>query len=111
MAEHDMYKLASSAMSGGDEKPKKEIDHIRIRKDHTGHGHIIEHHHKSPEHHPKEEHVTKGTDDMINHVMENMTPQNPGEEEADAGQSGIPQNPTPGTGAAGMSPTPQVTGV
>jgi hypothetical protein len=65
----------------GSEKPKKELKEVRVRK--AGKGHIYEHHHTHPEHHPMEEHITSGNDDMIAHMMSNMG--NP--EEAASGAS------------------------
>jgi hypothetical protein len=83
---------------GGDTKPPKHITHVSVRKAHGGH--IIEHHHNHP--HPMEEHTTHGTDGLVNHMMTHMTEPNPGEAEANAGQSGIP-------GAAGAGPSPDAT--
>ena len=93
---HDVYDAVKEGMSGN-EKPPKEIHHIHIRKVHGG-NHIVEHHHIHPAHN-MEEHTTQGTDGLVDHVMQHMTDENPGESEANEGQSGIP----PQTGA----PTPQ----
>lgn len=81
-------------------KPHKEIKEIRIRKGKSG-GHIIEHHHTHPEHHPVEEHVAPTMDALHDHMEDTMGAPNLGEAEADAGQSGIP---------AGAAPAPSATG-
>jgi hypothetical protein len=82
---------AAAALSGGkkEEKPKKEIKHIETKKAHNG-GFIHKHVHTAPEHHPDEEHISKDQDEMANHMLQHMGSPNPGEAEADAGQSGIP---------------------
>jgi hypothetical protein len=96
----------ASELGGKAEKPKKEIKHMHIKKAANG-GHIIRHEHTHPEH-PDEEHTTKTDDELLNHVSQNMGTPNPGEAEADAGQSGIPgaapQGGAPAAGAA--SPVP-----
>jgi len=86
---HDMYGLAKEGMSGHEDKPAKVIHHIRTRKTANG-GHVHEHHHTMPDVHPMEEHATMGDDAMADHMMEHMGSPNPGEAEADMGQSGIP---------------------
>jgi len=86
---------AASELGGHEAKPKKEIKHIVTKKAKSG-GYIHEHHHTHPEHHPMEEHVSKDQDGMMAHMMEHMGEANPGEAEADAGQSGVP--------AAGAAP-------
>jgi hypothetical protein len=58
------------------EKPKKEVKEVRVRKGKSG-GHIMEHHHTRPEHHPVEEHVTSTNKDMMAHMMENMGQEEP----------------------------------
>jgi len=93
------YGLAADKMSGGEHKPEKAIHHITTRKA-ANNSHIHEHHHTHPEHHPMEEHTTQGDDGMVEHMMANMGQPNPGEAEADAGQSGIPATAAPPTGAA-----------
>jgi hypothetical protein len=80
-----------------EEKPKKEIAHIKTSKAKSG-GYVHEHHHTRPEHHPMETHVSSTQDAMADHMMQHMGEPNPGEAEADAGQSGVP--------AAGAAPTP-----
>lgn len=110
MAKNTVMEGAAHALGGEKEhKPKKEIKEIRIRKPHDGKSHIIEHHHTAPEHHPVEEHVTHGDDELADHILANVGTPNPGEAEADAGQSGIPEAapnagaPT-GTAPAGAPP-------
>jgi hypothetical protein len=73
---------------GKDEKPKKEISHMVHRKKESGH--VIEHHHTHPDHHPMEEHAMSNMDDVHDHMEEHMGTPNPGEAEADKGMSGIP---------------------
>ena len=97
----------SDELSGKAAKPKKEIKSMHIKKAANG-GHIIRHEHTHPEHHPDEEHTTKTDDQLASHVLQNMGTPNPGEAEADAGQSGIPAaGAAPAGGApAGGAPTP-----
>ena len=99
----DTYGLAKGNMSGHEDVPAKVIQHIRTRKSANG-GHIHEHHHTHPEHHPMEEHSTQGDDGMVEHMMDNMGTPNPGEAEADAGQSGMP------AAAAGGAPSGAIPG-
>lgn len=75
---------------GGDKPAKapKVIKEIRMRKGHEGKGYIAEHHHDHPDH-KMEEHVLGNQDHMVSHMMEHMGDMNPGEAEADAGQSGV----------------------
>jgi len=51
-----------------EEKPKKEIKHIEVKKGKSG-GHIITHHHTHPSHEP-EAHVAKDDDSMAAHMLE-----------------------------------------
>lgn len=95
-----IYDAAHDGMAGGDSKPPKVLSEIRTRKGHSG-GYIHEHHHKHPEHHPMEEHTSADQDAMVNHMMEHMGSPNPGEAEADAGQSGIAPMPTGGSPTGG----------
>ena len=83
------YDVADELGGKKESKPKKEIKHMHIKKASNG-GHIIRHEHTHPDHHPDEEHTTKTDDELASHVLQNMGTQNPGEAEADAGQSGIP---------------------
>ena len=97
-----------SSLGGDEKKPKKEVKEIRTRKGKSG-GYIHEHHHTHPEHHPMEEHTSKDSAAMHDHMEEHMGEPNPGEAEADAGQHGIPDAqaapasiPAPPAGAAPM---------
>ena len=91
-------------MAGASKAPKKEIHEVRTRKGKSG-GYIHEHHHTNPEHHPMEEHTSPNQDAMVAHMMANMGSPNPGEADADAGQSGIPTGaPTPGAAAPPSGP-------
>jgi hypothetical protein len=105
---HGMGSL-SDELGGKEAKPKKEIKHIVTKKAKSG-GYIHEHHHTHPEHHPMEEHVSKDQDGMVSHMLENMGEPNPGETEADGGQSGIPAGAAEaapaGAPAAAPAPTP-----
>ncbi len=67
------------------EKPKKEIDHVVVKRSATKGDHTITHHHTHPEHHPSETHTTRGDDELAQHMMQNMGTPNQGEPEADAG--------------------------
>lgn len=97
----DWKEAVSDHMGGHAEKPKKEIHEIRVRKGKSG-GHIIEHHHTHPSHHPMEEHVTKNDDEMAEHMMQNAGTPNPGEAAADAG--------TPDAAGATAPPSPTGSG-
>lgn len=109
------WKDATEKLGGKSKGPKKEVKEIRTRKGASG-GYIHEHHHTSPEHHPMEEHTSANQDAMVQHMMQNMGSPNPGEADADAGQSGIPAaaasapNPAAAAGAAppgaGAGPVP-----
>lgn len=76
-------------LGGKKETHKKEIHHIKTRKGKSG-GYIHTHVHTKPEEHPDEEHVSPDQDSMVEHMMQHMGEPNPGEAEADAGQSGVP---------------------
>jgi hypothetical protein len=82
------YTDAVAGSLGGSETPKKEIKHIITRKAKSG-GHIHTHVHTHPAH-PDEDHVTHGDDQLAEHMMMHMGTPNPGEAEAEQGQSGIP---------------------
>ena len=101
MEKNKSMESATHALSGGkkEEKPKKEVSEMHIKRAANG-GHIIKHKHSAPEHHPDEEHTTKGDDELAQHVMQHMGDQNPGEADADAGNSGIP----PQAGASAAPP-------
>lgn len=86
---HEIMADLSHSLGGGSAAHSKKIKEIRTRRGHKG-GYIHEHHHTHPEEHPMEEHVSPDQDAMVNHMMENMGGANPGEAQADAGQSGIP---------------------
>jgi hypothetical protein len=107
----DVMNELKHSLSGEHEKPKKVVHKMHIEKAKSG-GHIITHEHTHPAHHPDEKHVTKGDDELASHVLQNMGTPNPGEAEADAGQSGIPAGgaaPTPGASAGaapGGAPSP-----
>ncbi len=102
MAEHKNYDVSDELGGKKEEKPKKEIDHIKTKKAKTG-GYVHTHVHTRPEHHPDETHVSATQDDMANHMMQSLGEPNPGEAEADAGQSGVPAA-QPGAAAAGGPP-------
>lgn len=78
---------------GGHDSPAKEIDHIRTRKiKDTKSGKTMwhhEHHHTRPDVHPVEHAFSQDQDEMVGHMLDHVGEQNPGEAEADAGQSGI----------------------
>lgn len=86
---HDYKDAIAGSLGGSTETPKKEIKHVITRKSKNG-GHIHEHHHTHPDHHPMEEHTTHGDDAMVEHLLQHMGTPNPGEAEAEAGQSGTP---------------------
>ena len=100
------YDVSDELAGKKEDKPKKEIKHIITRKDHGGKGHIHTHVHTNPAAHPDEEHVTNGDDEMAEHMMQNMGTPNPGEAEADAGQSGVPAGASLMPGAAAGAPAP-----
>ena len=84
--------------------PAKVVSHMVHRKHKADH-HVVENHHTHPDHHPAEHHHFKGNDAMDqvhDHMEENAGTPNPGEAEADAGQSGIsPQAMLAGAPAGG----------
>lgn len=86
-AKHAVFGSVASHLSG-EHEPKKELKEVRTRKAKNG-GYIHEHHHTHPETHPMEEHMSPDQDSMVSHMMDHMGEPNPGEAEADAGQSGI----------------------
>jgi hypothetical protein len=92
-------KSAGSKAAGKSKGPAKEISHMTVKKAANG-GHIMTHHHTHPEHHPDETHTTKGDDQMVGHMMDNMGTPNAGEDPnaAAAPQAGAP--PMAGGGAA-----------
>lgn len=102
------WKEAAASHMGGDTKSPKVVKEIRIRKNHKGTGHIIEHHHSSPMEHPVEEHTTSGDDALAGHVMDAMGTPNPGEAEADAGNPGAPMPAQEAT--AGNASAPPIPG-
>jgi len=104
MATSKKYDVSDELGGKKEAKPAKEIKHIVTRKAHGGKGHIHTHVHTHPDVHPDEEHVTSGDDEMAEHMMQNMGTPNPGEAEADAGQSGIPA--AGGAAPGGAAPTP-----
>ncbi len=107
MSKESAMKSVADELGGKSEpKPKKEIHEIRTRKGKSG-GYIHEHHHTQPSHHPMEEHTSPNQDAMVSHMMDHMGEANPGEAEADAGQSGVPgAAPAAGASAAGPGATP-----
>lgn len=95
MKASDAMHGAAEALGGKSAAPKKEIEHIKTKKGKSG-GYVHEHHHTHPAEHPMETHVSADQDAMMDHMMQHMGTPNPGEAEADAGQSGAP--------AAGAAP-------
>jgi hypothetical protein len=81
---------ATDKITGG--VPAKVVSHLVHRKHKADH-HEVENHHTRPEHHPKESHHFHGEnalDQVHDHLEEHAGTPNPGEADADAGQSGIP---------------------
>lgn len=92
-------KMAAAAEHLSDHKPAKapkKIKHIITAKAASG-GYTHTHVHDHPDH-PDEMHVSPNMDGMMDHMMQHMGEQNPGEAEADAGQHGIPQGMMPQEG-------------
>lgn len=83
MASSHWSDATKEAMGGSHDKPKKEISHVEVKRSGTKGDHIITHHHTHPEHHPPETKTTRGDDEMVEHMMQNMGTQNPGEAAAD----------------------------
>ncbi len=92
--DNPMHKMNLAAELGtpADKIPAKKLKHIETRK--AGKGHIHVHHYEHPAHKPTE-HASVGTDGMVSHMMDHMSEPNPGEQEANEGQSGVPAG-TPG---------------
>ncbi len=105
MKASDAMKGASEALGGKEKTPKKEISHIVTKKAHSG-GYVHEHHHKSPEHHPMETHISPDQDSMAEHMMQHMGEPNPGEAEAEAGPAAGGAAMPPAAGAPAAAPTP-----
>lgn len=91
---------AAETLLGGHDVPKKEIKHIITSKAANG-GFVHEHHHTHPEHHKAETHISPDMDALHDHMEEHMGEPNPGEAEANAGQSGIPEGMIPGAPQVG----------
>lgn len=104
--DHEAYNLAKTGMAGKEKTEPKVLHHIKIRK--AGKGHIHEHHFSSG--HDSEEHATSGDDAMMSHIMEHMSSPNPGEAEADAGQSGAPDASAAAAPPSQMGATPPMAG-
>jgi hypothetical protein len=66
---------AAEEMKGKD-KPAKKMSHMVVKHAANG-GHIMEHHYTHPEHHPMEEHTTKGDAAMMAHMQQAMPDQAP----------------------------------
>lgn len=83
--------------------PAKVVSHMVHRKHKPDH-HSVENHHTRPEHHKHEIHHFHGDnalDQVHDHMEEHAGSPNPGEAEADAGQSGIPAPGPAGAPVAG----------
>lgn len=80
--------------------PAKVISHMVHHKNHDG-THTIEHHHTHSHAHPVEHHKLADMDAVIGHMQDHAGTPNPGEAEADAGQSGIPPAMPAGAPAGG----------
>ena len=93
---------AASDMKGK-EKPAKKISHVTVKHAANG-GHIITHHHTAPEHHPDEDHTTKGDAAMMAHMQQAMPDQNPPAPEAEAGADPNAAAGAPPMAAAAPSP-------
>jgi hypothetical protein len=100
MAASHWSDATKEAMGGSHDKPAKEISHVEVRKSGTKGDHIITHHHTHPEHHPAETKTTRGDDEMVEHMMQNMGSQNPGEAAADPNAAAAP-DPNAGSAPAG----------
>lgn len=93
---NDTMSLVEGALAHKEPEKKvehhaKKVQHMHIKRGHSG-GYIVTHKHHFPEIHPDEEHVVPDTDALHDHVEANMGEPNPGEAEADAGQpEAIPQ--------------------
>lgn len=99
--DHKHMGLAAAVMSHehkDPEMPKKMVHEMRIRKGKSG-GHIIEHHHKMPMHHPMEEHTTSTKKQLADHVMQHMSEP----DEAPEAGAGIPGTMPPSAGTQQMS--------
>jgi len=93
------YSAATEALGGSSAKPKKEIKEISVKKSHNG-GHIITHKHHSPEHHPDEQHTTKGDDDMAAHMLQHAGSPNEGEAVDPSMQGAAPMTAAPSPAGA-----------
>lgn len=64
-------------------KPKKELDHMTLRKAKTG-GHIIEHHHTEPGAHKMEEHLAPNMSALHDHIEKQYGSPNVGENDGNS---------------------------
>lgn len=95
----ETMKHLADVMGGGSSKPAKKIHHIRHRRTANG-GHVFEHHHTHPEHHPTEEHSYDTTDGAVSHFIDHATDENPGEGQPMESASSEPMAPMPEAGTA-----------
>lgn len=98
------WKDAVTEHMGGHGKPAKEIAHIKSYKSKTKGDVIHEHHHTHPEHHPMEEHTTRGDDELANHAMANMGTPNEGESASDPAVGAPATDPAAVAGAPAPAP-------
>lgn len=105
MATKKPFDVSDELAGKKEEKPEKKIHHIKTRKA-AGKGYIHTHVHTRPDAHPDEEHISSDQDEMADHMIQHMGEPNPGEAEADAGQSGIPANVAAAGPSAASTPQP-----
>lgn len=99
------HSAVMDALGAHGHAPKKEIREISVKKSHNG-GHIITHKHHAPEHHPDEQHTTKGDDEMAAHMLQHGGTPNEGEAADPSMQGAAPMTAAPSAPGAAPAPAP-----
>lgn len=74
----DNWAASTTALAGKPaKKPKKELDEVRTKKAKSG-GVIHTHHFTHPEHHAPEQHISSNDQELVQHMMQNMSTGNAG---------------------------------
>lgn len=101
MSKSDVYNSTSKSLGGKSKAPAKVVHKVEIRKGTSG-GHIIEHHHTHPDHHPMEEHTTANDAAMLSH-LQNVMGNSPA---SGADPNAMPPDPSAGAGAPSPGAAP-----
>jgi hypothetical protein len=93
------------ASLSGDDKPKKEIKEMHIRKTANGH-HIVKHIHHAPAHHPDEEHSMNDLSELHAHLDQHAGVPNEGEAAPTGADAPAPMTAAPSQGPEQAAPAP-----